>query len=144
VLRVAVDVVEVDEMAASVARLGDRYVERLFTPEELGPPPAVGAPARGAVDLAQRFAAKEAALKVLAPGGRGLDWRSIELRRTAAGGWVLRLHGTAADLAHEAGIGHISLSVSTAAGLAMAVAVGCPGGPREAAATPAAEGTEGP
>lgn len=144
VLRVGADVVEIDEMAASVARLGDRYTKRLFTPDELGPPAGGGAPAREAVDLAERFAAKEAALKVLAPGERELDWRSIEVRRTNTGGWGLSLHGTAAALAQEAGIGHISLSVSHAAGLAMAVAVGWPGRPRGAAAAPGVDGTEGP
>ncbi len=142
-LRVGADVVDVDEMVAAVARLGHSYINRVFTPAELGPPSAAGAAATGPVDLAERFAAKEAVVKILAPGGRGFDWRSIEVRRTAAGGWELSLSGTAADLARQAGIGHVSLSVSHAGGLAMAVALGWPGGSRGADIARRAERTEG-
>jgi holo-[acyl-carrier protein] synthase len=99
----------------------------VFTEEELGSWRQGGATAHAAADLAERFAAKEAALKVLAPGERGLDWRSLEVRRDQGAGWALSLSGTAATLAQEAGIGHISLSVSSAGGLAMAVAIAVPG-----------------
>ena len=69
-LRVGMDLVSVDEVAASVDHFGDRYVTRLFTPHEIetcrtdGPGARVAT--RYAVDsLAARFAAKEAVVKVL-------------------------------------------------------------------------------
>jgi holo-[acyl-carrier protein] synthase len=123
VLRVGTDVVDVSEVAESLQRLGERYARRLFSEDELAVWRQDGASARAAADLAERFAGKEAAIKVLAPGERGLDWRGVEVRRHPRGGCWLCLSGTAADLAHEAGIGGISLSVASAAGLAMAVAV---------------------
>ena len=118
---------DVSEVARSLQRLGDRYARRVFSEDELAVWRQEGASARAAADLAERFAGKEAAIKVLAPGERGLDWRSVEVRRHQRGGCWLCLSGTAGDLAHEAGIGRISLSVSSAAGVAMAVAVASPG-----------------
>ncbi|MGP8206671.1 MAG: holo-ACP synthase [Acidimicrobiales bacterium] len=125
-LRVGTDVVDVSEVAGSLQRLGDRYARRVFSEDELAVWRQDGATSRAATDLAERFAGKEAAIKVLAPGERGLDWRCIEVRRHQRGGCWLCLSGTAVDLAHEAGISGISLSVASAAGVAMAVAVASP------------------
>jgi holo-[acyl-carrier protein] synthase len=73
--------------------------------------------------LAECFAAKEAAIKVLLSGDMRLDWRSIEVQRDETGRFRLRLSGEAAELARRAGITWISLSLSQAGPLAMAVAV---------------------
>ena len=72
-LRVGTDVVDVSEVAGSLQRLGDRYARRVFSEDELAVWRLEGATARAATDLAERFAGKEAAIKVLAPGERGLD-----------------------------------------------------------------------
>ena len=73
VVRVGIDLTSVAEVAASVARFGDRYVERMFTPHEqafcrIGDGPGGPGPYR-VESLAARFAAKEAVLKVLRPLG---------------------------------------------------------------------------
>jgi holo-[acyl-carrier protein] synthase len=125
--------VDVSEVARSLEFFGDRYARRVFSDDELAlwPGPV---PVRACADLAERFAGKEAAIKVLAPGDKGLDWRSIEVHRHRRAGCTLRLSGAAAALADEAGIGRITLSVSSAGGMAMAVAVGSLGhrdGPSE-------------
>ena len=73
--------------------------------------------------LAGWFAAKEAAIKVLRPGARGLDWRSIEVRRELTGKVTVQLSGTASELPREAGITRIEVSLSCSAGRAMAVAL---------------------
>jgi holo-[acyl-carrier protein] synthase len=119
--------VDVSEVARSLARFGDRYARRVFSDDELALWPGA-VPARACADLAERFAGKEATIKVLAPGDQGLDWRSIEVRRHRPGGCSVRLSGTAAALAQEAGISRVMLSVSSAGGVAMAVAVGSGGG----------------
>ena len=113
-VRVGIDLTSVAEVAASVARFGDRYVERMFTfheqaycrretgPEEPGH--------YRTESLAARFAAKEAVLKVLRPLGPRPPWRDIEVYR-AAGGWCeVRLSGSAATLAARAGIDRWSVS----------------------------------
>jgi holo-[acyl-carrier protein] synthase len=133
--------VDVSEIARSLHGFGERYARRVFTEDELSSWRQAGTTDRTAADLAERFAAKEAAIKLLAPGQTGLDWRSVEVRRQGAR-CALSLSGTAATLAQQAGIGHISISVSRAAGLAMAVAVASPGPPTSRATT--AAGTVAP
>src|SRR5271157_2003990 len=119
-LLVGVDLVDVEEVERSVERLGDRYKKRLFSEREL-------ASCQGAVStsalLAEHLAAKEAVIKVLRPGERGLDWRSIEVRRGKTGRCTLHLSGEASELARGAGIVSIELSLSQGAGHAIALAV---------------------
>ena len=90
---------------------------RLFTPHELET--CAGAPER----LAARFAAKEAAIKVLRPDDVRPEWRAIEVRRQPSGACDLRLTGTAAAQAAAAGITSMAVSLSHDGDLATAVVV---------------------
>ena len=120
-LRAGTDLVEIAQVTDSIARFGERYLRRIFTDHEIdscrGEPPVVAA------GLAARFAAKEATVKVLRPGGAGPDWRSIEVVRHPAGWCDLHLTGEARRLADEAGISKLALSMSHEAGVAGAVVV---------------------
>jgi holo-[acyl-carrier protein] synthase len=123
------DLVSVEEVAASVDHFGDRYVTRVFTPHEIETCRNTGRPAQGrdgyAVEsLAARFAAKEAVVKVLRPVEMQPDWRSIEIHRMTGGWCEIRLSGQAAELAAEAGIGELTVSLSHEASVAGAVVVG--------------------
>ncbi len=131
-LRVGMDLVPVADVAASVARLGRRYLYRVFTAHERacarigaldpvlpvdadGPVPidvASGSPVYSMQSLAGRFAAKEAAVKVLRPRGARPEWRSIEVHRVGGGWCELRLSGLAARLAADAGIDTLAVSVT--------------------------------
>jgi holo-[acyl-carrier protein] synthase len=119
-LLVGIDLVDVEEVERSIARLGDRYKKRLFSERELASCQDAGSTS---ALLAGHLAAKEAAIKVLRPGGRGLDWRSIEVRRELTGKLTVQLSGAASQLAREAGITRIEVSLSCSAGQAMAVAL---------------------
>lgn len=119
--RVGVDLVHVDEVADSVRRFGSRYLERVYTHHELAC--AAGPPEVQAARLAARFAAKEAALKVLEPQGPRPDWRTIEVRRAPHGPCRLHLFGSAASLARHGGIGQLAVSLTHEADLAAAVVV---------------------
>ncbi len=71
-IRVGVDVVAVSDVAESVDRFGDRYLDRIFTPHEVAYCRSEHGSGRGtqgysAESLAARFAAKEAVVKVLRP-----------------------------------------------------------------------------
>ena len=127
-LRVGIDLVDVADVAASVAQFGDRYLQRIYTDHEIGcsrRPGRVGTAGAYAMEsLAARFAAKEAVLKVLRPVGARPAWRSIELHRMTEGWCEIRLSGTAAALAEAAGIDGLSVSLSHEASLAAAVVVG--------------------
>ena len=110
-LRVGVDLVRVGDVASSIARFGDRYVERIFTADERAYCDADRA--RSAERFAARFAAKEATLKVLRPSAHdGVDLRSIEVRQLVEGACEIVLHDAALELARRAGVVELSLSVS--------------------------------
>ncbi len=125
-LRVGIDLVAVDDVAASVDRFGAAYLERVFTAAELAscrPDPAGGA-APAADGLAGRFAAKEAVIKVLRPGDARPDWRTIEVHRSPEGWCDVVLTGSAAELAEAAGLDDLTVSITHDGGSASAVAVG--------------------
>jgi holo-[acyl-carrier protein] synthase len=101
----------------AIRDFGARYLDRVYTPGEQAAY-ATG----GAASLAARFAAKEAVLKLIGTAD-GVDLRSVEIT-THDGRPAVELTGRARQLAHDAGIADIDLSLSHTGDLAMAVAVG--------------------
>ena len=119
-LRTGVDLIEVSRVAETLARQGERFLQRCFTAQELadcaGQTPA----------LAARFAAKEAVAKALGCGIGDVRWVDIEIRRDARGAPILVLHNAAHALAQQLGLTEwsISLSHTQEHAVAMAVAMG--------------------
>jgi holo-[acyl-carrier protein] synthase len=117
--RCGVDLVRVDDVERAVRDFGDRYLDRVFTADE------VRACRDGAVlrvsGLAARFAAKEAAVKLLREPDLAAPWRDVEVVRHPGGWPELRLHGTVARLAEERGLRDLDLSMSHDGGYAVAV-----------------------
>jgi holo-[acyl-carrier protein] synthase len=120
-VRVGFDLAAVGSVAAALAGPNrDRYLRRVFTAREVAT-----CRGRGGIDparLAQRFAAKEAVIKVL-PAGDGIALSSIETAIDAAGRARVALTGSAADAAAKAGIERLELSLAHAAGAAVALVV---------------------
>jgi holo-[acyl-carrier protein] synthase len=120
-VRVGIDLCSVEAVAESVATFGDRYLRRVYTDHELeycGSDPVVSAER-----LAARFAAKEAVVKVLRPLDARPDWKSIEVRRDPGGWCELSLTGSAAQLARDAAIDSLAVSLTHEGDLAGAVVV---------------------
>ncbi len=121
-LRFGLDLVPVASVVESIAAHEDRYIERVFTPREV-------ADSRTAtrVDprrLAERFAVKEATLKVLPASDEGIDFRAIELVCDRATGRLdVAVHGRAAELATASGITRLAVSITSDERLAAAVVV---------------------
>lgn len=65
VLGIGIDMIEVDRIAASIERFGDRFLTRVFTPAEVA---YCRKKPRPVENFAARFAAKEAMLKALGTG----------------------------------------------------------------------------
>jgi holo-[acyl-carrier protein] synthase len=118
-LRFGLDLVPVESVARSVADQGSRYVERIYTAAEIADSRSPhGIDARR---LAERFAVKEATLKVLPAVDDGIDFRSIELVCDETGHPGVALHGRAAEIAAAAGIEYLAVSVTGDDRLAAAV-----------------------
>lgn len=136
---VGIDLVDIDEVQQAIETMGDAYLDRLFTEHERAS--CTGSVRARAASFAARFAAKEAALKVLAPSGPRPEWRSIEVVRLPHGACELHLHASAAALADEAGLSGFSVSLTHEAGYAAAVVVAAVG--RGAGAPPGITGGRG-
>lgn len=119
------DLVDVREVAESVERFGQRYLDRCYTPAEVAY--AMSAPDRvtGVRRLAARWAAKEATIKALGASERGISPRDIEVTRAHDGSIRLELHGPAFAAAQAAGVppGAFAVSMSHQGDLAAAVVV---------------------
>ena len=104
---VGVDLVEVARINQTVARFGQRFLQRIFTPDELQESQL------RILWLAGRFAAKEACAKALGTGiGAGAAWREIQVLRQPTGKPALRLQGAAAARAVSLGLYAFDLSIS--------------------------------
>ena len=77
-----------------------------------------------APQLSSRFAAKEAVMKALGTGIRGVGWREIEVVRQRGQAPQIKLYGGAAARARRIGLSHIALSLSHSKAYAVAVVVG--------------------
>jgi holo-[acyl-carrier protein] synthase len=121
---IGIDACEVDRMRRVLAAPhGDRFRDRVFTEAEQAYCEARG---RGRVQsYAVRFAAKEAAMKVLGTGwGDGVAWHDIEVVSGPTGQPALRLRGRAALLARRLGMASwfVSLTHTRATATAWVIA----------------------
>ena len=100
VVGLGIDIVELDRVARSLERWGERLVSKLMEPEEAARLPA-DPPARARA-LALAIAAKEAASKALGTGwSRGVRWRDVDV--TPGPPATVRLGGGAAAAARRLG-----------------------------------------
>ena len=112
-----VDIIEIDRVMGVLERYGDRFLGRVFTPGEIDY-------CRGrAPNLAARFAAKEATMKALGTGVRGVGWKDIEIVRAASGAPGVVYHGRAESRAKRLGVLETSLSLSHSRDYAVAFVV---------------------
>jgi holo-[acyl-carrier protein] synthase len=122
VLGLGTDLIEISRIEESIRQFGQRFLDRVYTPEEIAYCQRKNKHA--AESFAARFAAKEAGAKALGTGiSRGVSWKEIEVRREPGGRPTLHLSGRAHDRARELGIRHLSLSLTHSRDVAMAVVV---------------------
>jgi holo-[acyl-carrier protein] synthase len=116
-----VDLIEVERIAHSIERFGERFLRRVYTDQEIA---YCSRKRISAESYAARFAAKEAGAKALGTGiSRGVTWGEFQVARNPGERPVLELRGRAALLAKELGVRAISLSLTHTGSLAMATVV---------------------
>jgi len=122
IVAIGVDAIEVARIRGLLTRSGQRFVQRVFCPQEANYCLARHDPAES---LAARFAAKEAAMKCLGTGwADGTGFRQIEVRRLPSGDTELLVTGAAAARAAALGITrwHVSLTHTAITATAFVVA----------------------
>jgi holo-[acyl-carrier protein] synthase len=113
-----VDVVDIEDFVADLDPEPSAFLASVFLESEIRE--CAGQPDR----LATRFAAKEATLKALGTGARGIGMTDVEIYTAANGAPFVRLTPAAARVAAQAGIRELHVSVTRDAGLAIAIVVG--------------------
>ena len=106
ILGVGTDLANIDRIAATLERFGDRFRDRVFTEREQRK--AEGRPRAVAATYAKRWAAKEACSKALGTGLRmGISWKDMAVSNLRTGQPVMQLTGWAATrLAQMTPAGH--------------------------------------
>ena len=93
IIGLGLDATDIDRIAATIERYGERFLHRIFTEGEVAYCTRRRVPS---IHFAGRFAAKEAAMKALGTGhSQGVLWRDIEVIRRG-GPPQLQLRGGAA------------------------------------------------
>jgi holo-[acyl-carrier protein] synthase len=118
-LLLGLDLTEVARVSKLLDRWGERFLERLFLPGEV----LRGRrhPRAFAEHVAGRFAAKEAAMKALGTGWRGVAFREIVVGRETSGKPRLEFRGRALERARALRVLKAEVSITHTAAIAAAV-----------------------
>src|SRR5258707_4813339 len=104
-----VDLIEIERIAHSIERYGERFLRRIYTDQEIA---YCTRKRSSAESFAARFAAKEAGAKALGTGiSRGVSWKEFEVRRGDSGRPTLHLRGRAGGTAAGRGGGRVQPSL---------------------------------
>ena len=115
---VGIDIIEIERVKAVLAKHGERFLNRVYTPDEIRV-------CRGRVpELAARFAAKEAVMKALGTGIRGVGWRDIEILPNRRGKPLVFLYRRGAARAERIELRGLELSLTHSKEFAIASVVG--------------------
>ena len=117
-ISVGTDIIEIHRIEQAVLSWQDSFLRRIYTEAELE------SCRNRASSLAARFAAKEAVMKALGTGAKGIKWRDIEILSDSEGAPVIQLHGRARRKAEENGIAKFSVTMSRCKEYAVAVVIG--------------------
>src|SRR5262245_9470300 len=121
ILGIGIDIIEVDRIAASYARFGERFLNRILHANEVSYCLSHKVPAPF---LAARFAAKEAISKAFGTGiGAQLGWHDMEVGRKESGEPFVILHDKGKALLQERQAQRVLISLSHTQVHATAIAI---------------------
>jgi holo-[acyl-carrier protein] synthase len=126
-IRCGTDLVEIDRISRAVTRLGQPFLDRIWTKAEQADCllPDSRLTAAAAASLAARFAAKEAVSKALGTGfgPSGVRWTDIAVQKLPGGVPRILLHGAALTVFKQLGGQSIAISLTHERTLALAFCV---------------------
>ncbi len=115
---IGIDIIEIERIESALKRWEGRFLNRIYTEAELKI-------CEGRISsLAARFAAKEAVMKVLGTGAKGIGWQEIEILTDNTGKPLVNLYGRAKNKAAELNLKEFSVSLSDTRQYAVAAAIG--------------------
>ena len=115
---IGIDMVEIERIELAIKQRGKRFLNRVYTEAELEI-------CQGRISsLASRFAGKEAVMKALGTGVKGVGWQEIEILPDNTGKPLVKLYGRAKNKAIELGLKEFSISLSDTKRYAVAAAIG--------------------
>lgn len=121
VIGVGTDIVEVLRIGQMIERHAEVFLNRVFTDDEIR---YCQRRKEYTQHYAGRWAAKEAVMKTLGTGwSRGVGWRDIEICSSQSGAPSIILRGAAREIAEQAGIANVLISISHCRTFATATAI---------------------
>src|SRR5579872_4756439 len=121
VIAVGTDIVEVVRIGQMIERHGEVFLIRVYTDDEIR---YCQRRKEYTQHYAGRWAAKEAVMKTLGTGWtRGVGWRDIEICSGRSGAPSVVLRGAAREIAEQAGICDVLISISHCRSFATATAI---------------------
>lgn len=115
--KIGVDIIEISRINDALQRYGSRFLQHIYTQSEIDlcrNRPHV---------LAVRFAGKEAVMKALGTGIKGISWREIEILAKPSGEPTIKLYGKAKVRAGLLNLSELSISLSHSKEYAVATVV---------------------
>ena len=89
---IGVDIIEIERVEKSIREWGDRFLQKIFTPQEIA---YCNSKPNTFQHFAARFAAKEALSKALGTGWAGeFRWKDVEVMNEPSGKPVLVFHNS--------------------------------------------------
>ena len=121
IVSVGTDIVEVLRIGQMIERHGEVFLNRVYTDDEIR---YCQQRKEYTQHYAGRWAAKEAVMKTLGTGwSRGVGWRDIEICSSRTGAPSIVLRGAAREVAEQAGICDVLISISHCRAFATATAI---------------------
>lgn len=121
IIGLGIDLCRIERVQDFLARYGERFTRRIFTPLEIE---RYARYVNNAEQYAGCIAVKEAASKALGTGWRrGVHWKNFEVVHEPSGKPTLKIHGRAAELASQMGVRNVNVSITHDAGVAAAVVI---------------------
>lgn len=121
IVGIGMDIVEVERIRTGIERYGKRFIERIFTDNEID---YCNNKKTSYIHYAGRFAVKEAFSKAIGTGfNKGLTWQDIETINSLSGKPEIITKGKAKDMLKELGIENTFVTITHTKTICAAVVI---------------------